>query len=471
VGESSLQEVQMAFEALPTALTSLPDPLPTRIWLALAADDRGRASCVCRAWRDALADASLWTHLDLTGTVRSARGNREWALGAARRARGQLETLRFSNFRLTYVQEILRINALSLRELCVTCTAGNGTLAALAREAAALPELCTLEVPVKCSVLQAPRLLRAEPSFASLRLRELELDFDADVVDVSDSDDEVAAPVGVTECRRLLFEALADTSLQPSLSLLNVTYAGRSTWQDLLLTAMFVDALIARRLSQLTFGHSALPPAAQLARLLVDGALTNLCIHGQDDGLGNDEVFYSGNDATVVAAALRASPTLTSLEFKHAGLGHTAAASKTAVVLLGALVGHRTLRSLTLGGDMVFRGKVARKLGAALAAVVAADAPAFTKLDVRGPFHIRQRLDQYLLAPVLAALPHNHHLRKLDLSYNHMSEAFAREQLLPAARSNTSLRELFLCGPDDGVARPLSAAAEEAMELVRSRAR
>jgi hypothetical protein len=72
---------------------------------------------------------------------------------------------------------------------------------------------------------------------------------------------------------------------------------------------------------------------------------------------------------------------------------------------------------------------------------------------------------------VLAALPHNHHLRKLDLSYNHMSEAFAREQLLPAARSNTSLRELFLCGPDDGVARPLSAAAEEAMELVRSRAR
>jgi hypothetical protein len=94
--------------------------------------------------------------------------------------------------------------------------------------------------------------------------------------------------------------------------------------------------------------------------------------------------------------------------------------------------------------------------------------PSWTSVD---PFHIRQRLDQYLLAPVLAALPHNHHLRKLDLSYNHMSEAFAREQLLPAARSNTSLRELFLCGPDDGVARPLSAAAEEAMELVRSRAR
>jgi len=70
----------MAFEALPTALTSLPDPLPTRIWLALAADDRGRASCVCRAWRDALADASLWTHLDLTGTVRSARGNRNGLL-------------------------------------------------------------------------------------------------------------------------------------------------------------------------------------------------------------------------------------------------------------------------------------------------------------------------------------------------------------------------------------------------------
>jgi len=45
---------------------SLPLPLAQRIFLALPADARGRASCVCRAWRDALAEPALWTRLDMS---------------------------------------------------------------------------------------------------------------------------------------------------------------------------------------------------------------------------------------------------------------------------------------------------------------------------------------------------------------------------------------------------------------------
>ena len=40
------------------------------------------------------------------------------------------------------------------------------------------------------------------------------------------------------------------------------------------------------------------------------------------------------------------------------------------------------------------------------------------------------------------ALALNRHLRDLNLLGNGMSEAFARERLLPAARANTMLRKL-----------------------------
>ena len=67
------------------------------------------------------------------------------------------------------------------------------------------------------------------------------------------------------------------------------------------------------------------------------------------------------------------------------------------------------------------------------------------------------------LAPIVEALALNRHLRELDLSYNDMSEAFAREQLLPALRANTTLRE-FTCETYEPM--PLAA---EAVDLVRRR--
>ena len=49
----------------PVTFASLPLPLARLIFLALPADARGRASCVCRAWRDVLTEPSLWTCLEM----------------------------------------------------------------------------------------------------------------------------------------------------------------------------------------------------------------------------------------------------------------------------------------------------------------------------------------------------------------------------------------------------------------------
>ena len=63
----------------------------------------------------------------------------------------------------------------------------------------------------------------------------------------------------------------------------------------------------------------------------------------------------------------------------------------------------------------------------------------------------------------MEALPRNRHLRELNVGNNGMSEAFAREQLLPAVRANTTLRSLR------ADSYPSMPAAAEAEELVNRR--
>ena len=158
--------------------------------------------------------------------------------------------------------------------------------------------------------------------------------------------------------------------------------------------------------------------------------------------------------AALVAEALRTNSTLTALRFNAAGLCRDMAA---AGALLGALVGHPSLRVLELRHENVADRAA---LGAALAELVAADAPALTKLDVTW---ILLRVDG--LAPLVEALPRNRHLRELSMRHNHMTPKFARERLLPAVRANTSL-QLLMCSEDNGSAWP---AVREAEELVNRR--
>ena len=54
--------------ALFMALMSLPEPVLQRIFAVLPVDQRARCACMCRAWRDALADPERWAVLDLTSS-------------------------------------------------------------------------------------------------------------------------------------------------------------------------------------------------------------------------------------------------------------------------------------------------------------------------------------------------------------------------------------------------------------------
>jgi hypothetical protein len=124
--------------------------------------------------------------------------------------------------------------------------------------------------------------------------------------------------------------------------------------------------------------------------------------------------------------------------------------------LLGALVAHGSLQDLQIHADSVRDDEYAAA-GAAYAALVAANAPGLTALDLS-----YSTLHDDVLRPLVRALPHNTHLRSLNLYWTDFSEAFARDELLPAVRANASLRTLTV---DDSCA-----GARAAAEVVKGRA-
>ena len=184
-------------ELCTSALAPLPPALVQRIFTSLPADSRGRAACVCLAWRAALADPALWTRLDFSGIA--WRRVPDVLRGASARACGQLCELDVSgsgSFTLLEPAALVAVvaaNASSLRELRVDklysalfegeerqlfslrCNAK--TLDALARAA---PHLQVLDAHARCKWEDAPRLIRAEPPLTSLRLHTLEVDLAED---------------------------------------------------------------------------------------------------------------------------------------------------------------------------------------------------------------------------------------------------------------------------------------------------
>lgn len=100
----------------------LPPPFMHAVFSCLPADDRARAASVCRGWRAALADPSLWTHLDLSeesGVV--CRVDDAALRAAAARARGGLQSLTLSFWEDLYaaLRAVAAENAATLQELCM----------------------------------------------------------------------------------------------------------------------------------------------------------------------------------------------------------------------------------------------------------------------------------------------------------------------------------------------------------------
>ncbi len=317
---------------------------------------------------------------------------------------------------------------------------GDTTLEVLARAA---PLLQVLEADVNSTWDRVLRALRPEPPLAQLQLRTLRVQF---------SDEPFRGAFGGIERVAPVAAALADAALQPTLTAVEIS--GADVRQPEVLDAL-VDAVLARRLPKLQFWRCTPPAAAPLARLLAGGALKDLNF----SNLGaDDRPLFDVAGAAVVANALRATTALTPLELAAAGLCRD---GRVAAALLGALVGHRSLRSLDLNFERDVEDPAA--LGAALAALVAADASALQTLSA---WH--NALGDDGLAPLVDALPRNTHLRTLDISWNGMSGHFAQHRLLPAVRANTGLRYLS-CNDRDDTAVP--AAVVAAQRLLKRRPR
>jgi hypothetical protein len=375
-------------------------------------DTRLRCAEVCRGWRTAVAERSLWLRLDLSlASGVAARLLTEALLrAAAARAGGGLLSLAVVDCPAITRDALLAVataNAATLQEarLCLGSWRGLSCeqLEALLRGA---PLLRTLHADLRCSVAEARRFLRNEPPFEALRVRQLHVSGFAG--------DEVATLA-------LAADVTAHATAHGSVS--EVYFVGAPLGAAAALDAV-VEAALTCRLRRVKLLACDLSPASApaLARLLGGSALTALEIYGSDEQLLDEPA------AVLLGNALRADTTLTSLLLSAVRLWQEPAA---AVALLNALTAHPSLCELDVNDNRV--GTAQHRAGAALGALVAANAPTLRRLGIIG-----NRLGDAGMAALVDALPHNTHLQTLDCGENGMSEAFVRDRLLPAVRPNLS---------------------------------
>ena len=400
------------------------------IFLSLPADQRLRCAEVCRGWRATVAMPALWRRLDLSfasGVVQPVSD--ELLHAAVTRAGDALMDIDVSDTRIgeAYLAHVLR----SSRAL-VEVRLGNINGVFPVRHTvttllAAAPQLRELHAGVTCSPEEAVELLENRPPFAPLRLHFLS----------TNSEGRPLSPA--------LARALADARLQPGLARLQLS--GVNLRSPGALDALVDDVVIRRRLSYLCLGHSDLShmPGHALARMLRNGALTDLVMYGT-----TTNIPYAA-DAVIVGDALRANSTLTSLNLQRSY-------APVVTALLDSLAGHCSLRSLSLDWSY-FDSQAA---AAALAALLVADAPALTELCV-----FDCHWGEGGLAELCDALPRNSHLRTLNMNGDPVSASFIRDLLLPAVRANTGLRTLHV-SIVDGV-EASAAAKRELLQCLAAR--
>jgi hypothetical protein len=385
----------------------------------------------------------LWQHLNVSPTSGVTRPVTAALLaGAAARAHGSLRTLDVSGCAGISAEALLAVataNAATLREVYLgELTPDQHPLGAEEFEALlwAAPLLRVSNASAACSDLAtACRVLRNEGIFERLRLRCLL---------VTQPDNEPAGQEAV-------LALAAAVPCHASLTFLQVDGFVLDTAVKLNAVA---DAALRQRMTALWLLNCGLTRACApaLARLCASSTLTEL-------GVGGDgAVLENVATALVIADALRANTSLTELTLQRFGIWRDPAVG---AALLGALTGHCSVRVLDLWSMDVPAAHEAAA-GAALGALVAANSPALHELRV-----LYSVLGDEVWGPLVDALPGNTHLRTLNLADFEeegqiMSEAFARDRLLPAVRANTSLREL--------VTGLQWAGEREAEELVQQRA-
>ena len=418
---ATLEERSCAFPQLPLSVELL-------IFSFLPADQRLRCAEVSRGWRATVAQPALWRHVDVSpksGVAPRFLGLSPLLKVVLARAGDALTTL-----------DVCRPDLEASSMLCAANAAldlGVGVSAAAAHSIGRFLDLDTckallakmhahlreLHVDLGCPHSEFGALLESRPPFAPLRLHTLH------VLTLSRR-----GPAGWLT----IPSALADANVQPDLT--RLLLSGFELEAPDAVDAL-ADAVCARKclsslgLAGCTFTHQA---GAALARVLSAGKLTSLTL----DGRGFD------NAAVAVGVALLANSTLTSL---------TLGRSCVSATVLEALVGHRSIDTLRLCD-------LEQDCGAVLGTLVAADAPALKHLSL-SPLDINEEV----LGALSDALPHNSHLRELELGCGlRVDAAFTSNRLLPAMRANLSLRTLkidIFCSSDP--------ALEEAKRVVEAR--
>jgi hypothetical protein len=418
-----------------TSIAALPHALLARVFERLPVDACLRCSEVCRGWRTVLAtERSLWTALDLSETSGVTHEVTDALLrAAAAKAGGALATLdvsdrwRLSHDALLAVLTVVGGNLLELRAAGTFLGEDDHTCESVATLLRAAPRLRLLAADVHCDADEATRMLRNEGVFQPLRVHD--------------------AYVYATEADGVALHALAAALAAHALPLTSLFLSDAQLGAADLLDAT-VDAAQANRVAAMEFEACALSPASvpSLVRLLGGGALTSLSISG-------DAVLLDAPDAVLLGNALHTNSVLQQLELVGVGLWINVSAAMT---LLSSLVAHPSLRDLNLMANKVAPEEAACA-GMALFALVAANAPALTELNVS-----YCDLGDVGLRPLFEALPRNTHLRTLRCGDNNMSEELARDVLLPAVRANTSLTTLWTLEAHAG--------AVEAQAIVERRA-
>ncbi len=383
----------------------LPQAFLLLILALLPVDTRLRCAEVCRDWRVALTERSLWLHLALSPESGVGFATDALLRAAAARAGGGLLSLAVVDCRRITFAALLAVateNAATLQEarLCpgahreLSCELQLGPLLRGA------PLLRTLHADVWCTAADARRLLRNEPPFEALRISRLF------VTSFTMAGGEAAT--------------LALTSDLPTHASLQELHLFNAPLDAPAALDAVVQAALACHLRRLDLGACRLSPASApaLARLLAGSTLTTLEINSGNQRLLDEPA------AVLLGNALRANTTLTSLVVKATRLWQEPAAG---VALLNALTGHPSLCKLNISYDPV--GAAQQQAGTALGALVAANAPTLRTLHIG-----HNDLGDAGMGPVVDALPRNVHLQTLYAFANGTSDAFVRERLLPAVR-------------------------------------
>lgn len=471
-------------EGAPDAV-QLPPALWAAVFALLPTDARARCAAVSRAWRDALrACPEVWAELWFDEA--RPRLTEDSFAAAVALAGGRMRVINLAMARGRVLEPAL--------------------LAALQANAATLRELHLPRPTMGLNFYLSPglrqRLEIAAPGLREGRLCVHTLGARYYGIPIADA-------TRMLRCRHIEAQALqvryqrTDTpAALAALSRAIATHGGGLHELDLEAANCACLRVLLRRIvehngfKRLTLTSCALRPAVlpALAEVLRGGVLRNLNfsyegrygqpppLFGVDDGLEDeeedeedfwrdyDEFWYDDDDEVEAEPAEVVQPVLT--RFCAALVAPTCAlmrlrlyevglwrAPRATLFFLQTLVGHPRLSQLSVwdqhqtDGEEPVSDEWRAAIGGRFGALVAANAPALKSLEVN------LRLEDAELGPLFAALPGNTYLRRLDVGGNDLSDDFLRETVLPALRSNSSLRSVSL----DRIESPDIAAELEAV--------